>query len=156
MLKRYLLALTLAGLVCTVPFSAFAQDSGSSDQQAAPAGAPPEHGCGHRHFDPAKRTDMLTKHLKLTSDQQPKVLDILKSEQSQMQTLRSDSSTSQEDRRSKMMDLHKTSDDQIRALLDANQQKKWDEMQSRHERWQGRHEGAPEGGAPPSDAPQPK
>ena len=89
---------------------------------------------------------MLTKELKLTSDQQPKVLDILKSEQSQMQSLRSDSSVPPEDRRSKMMEIRKTSDDQIRALLDSDQQKKWDAMQSKHEHW-GHHQdsqGAPD------------
>ena len=51
---------------------------------------------------------MLTKQLRLTSDQQPKVLEILKSEQSQMENLRSDSSVTQDDRRSKMMEIHKS------------------------------------------------
>ena len=86
-------------------------------------------------MDPEKRTEMLSKHLKLTSDQQPKVLEILKTEQSQTESLHSDSSASQEDRHSKMMEIHKTSNDQIRALLSADQQKKFDEMQSRHEQW---------------------
>ena len=152
MLKQGLLALLLAAVVYTVAPFASAQDNGSNDQQSTTAGAPPEHGHGG-HFDPEKRTEMLTKQLKLTSDQQPKVLDILKSEQSQMESLRSDSSVSQDDRRSKMMDIHKTSDDQIRALLDADQQKKWDAMQSRHEQWQGHHQ---EGQAPtaPNSSPQ--
>lgn len=146
MQKHYLLTLMLAGLVSTVTASAVAQNNGSNDQPpAAQAGEPPEH--GHRHLDPEKRTEMLTKELKLTSDQQPKVLDILKSEHSEMESLRSDSSTPQQDRRSKMMDIHKASNDQIRALLDSNQQKKFDAMQSRHEQWEGHpHDGA---GAPP-------
>jgi periplasmic protein CpxP/Spy len=137
MLKHSLLALMLAGVVYTaVPF-AVAQDSGSNPPQSAPQGAPPDHGRGGR-VDPAMRTERLTKELKLTSDQQTKVLDILKSAQSKMQDLRSDTSVPQEDRRSKMMEIHKASNDQIRALLDANQQKKFDAMQSRHEQWQGR------------------
>ncbi len=152
MLKHCLLALMLAGLVGIVTLPGVAQDSGNNDQQTAPA-AGPEH--GHRHFDPAKRTERLTKELKLTSDQQPKVLEILKSEQSQMESLRSDSPTSRDDRRSKMMDIHKTSDDQIRALLDSNQQKKWDEIQSRHEEWQGHHqEGQAPSSTPNSQPPQ--
>jgi hypothetical protein len=48
-----------------------------------------------------------------------------------------------------MMDLHKTSNDQIRGLLDANQQKKWDEMQSRREQWQGHHHDGQSPSAPP-------
>jgi periplasmic protein CpxP/Spy len=152
MLKRCLLTLTLAGLVCTVSNLAVAQDNGSADQPPAQAGQPPEH--GHRHFDPEKRTEMLTKDLKLTSDQQPKVLEVLKSEQSQMESLRSDSSTPQQDRRSKMMDIHKASNDQIRALLDPNQQKKFDAMQTRREQWQGHR---PDGSAPGADdSAQPK
>jgi periplasmic protein CpxP/Spy len=145
MVKHALLALVVAGLLYTVNPAA-AQDNGSAGQQSAPAGGP-EH--GHHHFDPAKRTEMLTKQLKLNSDQQAKVLDILKSEQSQMESLHSDTSTSQDDRRSKMMEIHKTSNEQIRTLLDSNQQKKWDAMQSQHEQWQGHHqEGqAPNGGA---------
>ena len=147
MVKHVFLALVVAGLLYTVS-PAVAQDNSNADQQAAPAG-PPEH--GRRHFDPAKRTEMLTKHLKLNSDQQGKVLDILKSEQSQMESLHSDSSASPDDRRSKMMEIHKSSNDQIRALLDSNQQKKWDEMQSHHGQWQGHHgEGqSPNGGGAP-------
>ena len=144
MLRHCFLALLLAAVLSTVPRFAVAQDSGSNDQQSAPAGAPPEHGRG-RHFDPAQQTETLTKQLKLTSDQQPKVLDILKSSQSQMESLRSDSSLSQDDRRSKMMEIHKMSNEQIRSLLDDKQQKKWDAMQSQHEQWRGHHQ---EGQAP--------
>ena len=153
MLKHCMLALVLAGLVYTLTPSAIAHGNGNNDPQSGPAGAPPEHGHG-RHFDPAKRAEMLTKQLKLTSGQQPKVLDILKSEQSQMEALHSDSSPSQDDRRSKMMDIRKASDDQIRALLDADQQKKWDAMQSRHEQWHGHHQDGQAPSAP--DSTQPK
>jgi len=146
MLKHYLLTLLLAALTCTLAGFAVAQDSGSAAPQSAPAGAPPE-GHGHRGFDPERRTEMLTKQLKLTADQQPKVLDILKSQQSQMESLHSDSSLSQTDRRAKMMDIRKASDDQIRSLLDSDQQKKWDEMLSRREQWQGRRQGQ-DSGAP--------
>jgi periplasmic protein CpxP/Spy len=151
MSKRNLLALTLAGLISAATISAVAQNSGSDQQPAQDQSAPMGHegGNGHRHFDPEKRTEMLTKQLKLTSDQQPKVLDILKSEQSQMQSLRSDNSTAQDDRRSKMMDIHKTSDDQIRALLTADQQKKFDAMQAKRGQW-GNHQGGQDN--PPSDS----
>jgi periplasmic protein CpxP/Spy len=150
MMKHLMLALALAGVVYSVTPSV-AQDSPSSEPPSMQAGGPPDHGRGR--FDPAQRTEMLTKHLKLNSDQQAKVLDILKSQQSQMESLRSDTSTPQQDRRSKMMDLHKATDDQIRGVLDSNQQKKWDEMQSKRQQWQGhRHEGqAP---AAPDAAPQ--
>lgn len=129
MLKRIFAVLIVAGLAGAV--SAVAQNG---DQQSAPGGE-----MHHRRFDPQQRTEMLTKQLKLNSDQQAKVLDIFKSEQSQMESLHSDSSMSQDDRRAKMMDIHKQSNDQIRGLLDSNQQKKFDEMQSRRD-W-GHHGG---------------
>jgi periplasmic protein CpxP/Spy len=131
MIKHCLIALVLAGLVYAALPVAVAQDNGNAQQ--SPPSAAPEHEHGHRHMDPEKRAAMLTKRLKLNADQHAKVVDILKSEQSQMETLHSDSSMSQDDRRSKMMDLHKSSDDQIRALLDPDQQKKFDEMQSEHQ-----------------------
>lgn len=151
MLRNCLLALMLTALLYAVNPLAIAQDSGGKDSQSAPAGASPEHGPGRGHFDPAKPTEMLTKQLNLTANQQAKVQDILKSEQSQMQKLHEDSSASQEDRHAKMMDLHKSSNEQIRSLLDADQQKKWDAMQSKREQWmQGHHHGQAPGGTPDS------
>jgi hypothetical protein len=38
-----------------------------------------------------------------------------------------------------MMEIHKASDQQIRALLDPKQQKKFDAMQSEHDQWRGHH-----------------
>jgi protein CpxP len=146
MLKQSLLILAAAGLISIAAPFAGAQDSNSPQ-------SPPMQENGGRHHgppDPAKRTAKLTKHLNLTSDQQTKVLSALQAEQSQMESLHQDSSLSQEDRHAKMMDVRKSTDDQIRGLLDANQQKKWDEMQARHEGMRNGHGGPPpEGGAPP-------
>jgi periplasmic protein CpxP/Spy len=147
MLKQSLLILAAAGLISIAPLAS-AQDTNSQQ-------SPPAQENGGRHHgppDPAKRTAELTKQLNLTSDQQPKVLAALQSEHSQMESLHQDSSLSQEDRRSKMMEIRKGTDDQIRGLLDPTQQKKWDEMQAKREQWmQNRHGGPPEGqgGAPP-------
>jgi hypothetical protein len=160
MLKHSLLALTLAGLAYAAP--ALAQDAQNSAQNGAQNNSAPEqsapdaqqqqhHGRGHGEMDPAKRTEMLTKKLKLTADQQPKVQEVLKSEHSQMEALHNDSSMSRDDRRAKMMDIHKASGDQVRALLDATQQKKWDEMQSRRE---GRHGHRHGGQTPPPESGQ--
>jgi periplasmic protein CpxP/Spy len=151
MLRQSLLVLAAAGLISiAVPF-ATAQDSPANTQQT-----PPAQDNGGRHhgppFNPDQRAAELTKKLNLTSDQQPKVLNALQSEHSQMQSLHQDSSVSEQDRRSKMMEIHKSADAQIRELLDSTQQKKWDEMQAKREQWmQGRHGGPDAGqqGAPP-------
>ena len=141
MFKHSLLTLALAGLICAAPVVAQ-----NAPDQAPATGESMHHGRGPM-MDPAQRTAHLTKKLNLTADQQAKVQDIFKSEQSQMQSLHNDSSMSRQDRRAKMMDIHKTSSDQVRALLDATQQKKWDEMQAnREQRWQGHHKDGQSGG----------
>ena len=104
--------------------------------------------------DPAQRTQELTKRLKLTSDQQAKVQEILQSEQSQMQSAHQDTSTSQQDRRAKMMGIRQSTDAQIRAVLDSNQQKKWDEMQANRQQWGQNHRGGPGGSDQQAPPPQ--
>jgi len=150
MLKQCLLVLLAVGLIAAaVPFAAAqsSNDSPPSNQQPAQANG----GWHHGPPDPAERTKELTKHLNLTPDQQTKVQDILQSQHSQMETLHQDSSLSQQDRHAKMMDIRKTSDTQIRALLDSTQQKKWDEMQAKREQWghNGHHGDAGDHQAPP-------
>jgi len=143
--KPCLIVITLVALLHMALPRAVAQEAGSSDQQPAPS----ERGHARAHMDPAKHAAMLAKRLKLNSDQQSKVEAILTSEQSQRENLQSDSSLSKGDRRSKMMDIHKSSDEQIRALLDPDQEKQWDEMQSRHEeRMQEHHHEQAPGGPP--------
>jgi len=154
MLKNCFVMLMLSCMFGVVATSAVAQDNSGNEPQSSQGGEPSEHGYGRRHFDPTQRTQMLTKRLKLTSDQQSKVLDILKSQQSQMEQLRSDASASQDDRRSKMMDIRKSSDSQIRALLDSDQQKKWDKMQSERGHWGGHHNEGQDSGAPANAPPQ--
>jgi protein CpxP len=144
MLKQSLLVLVAAGAISIAAPFASAQDSPSqnNDQQQ-------EHNRRHG-MDPAQRTQELSKKLKLSTDQQAKVKDALESEHSQMESLHQDSSLSQDDRRAKMMDIRKTTDTQIRGLLDSNQQKKWDEMQAQRGQWgQHRGQGAPDQQAPP-------
>jgi len=146
MRKHWYIALAVCALGFTLTTAAIAQDNAGSGQQPAQDGESGQwHGRGH--MDPEKRTEHLTKELKLTSDQQAKVLEVLKSEQSQMHSLWSDSSASQDDRRAKMMDIHKQTSDQIRALLDADQQKKFDDMQMRQEE-RHHHDGMGPGATP--------
>ena len=151
MFQRSLLALVLAGVVCASP-SVFAQNSGATDSPASSAPAPDREGPGHRRFDPQQRSQMLAKKLSLSSDQQSKVQDILQSAHSDMEKVHADSALAQADRRAKMMDIHKSANDQIRSLLNPDQQKKWDRMQARQEeRMEHRHDH----GAPPANSPAP-
>jgi protein CpxP len=147
MLKQSLLILAAAGLITIAASFASAQDGQPNNQQTPSQDQGRWH---HGHENPAQRTAELTKQLKLTSDQQTKVQDALQAEHSQMESLHQDSSLSQQDRRAKMMDIRKSTDDQIRGLLDSTQQKKWDEMQAKREQWmQKGHGGSPEAGSAP-------
>jgi protein CpxP len=143
MLKHPLLVLVAAGVISvTAPFAAAQNSPSSNDQQSSMS----QEGGGHRHGppDPVERTRELTKHLKLTSDQQTKAQSALEAEHSQMESLHQDTSLSQQDRHAKMMEIHKATDEQIRGLLDSTQQKKWDEMQAKREqRMENRHGGPP-------------
>jgi periplasmic protein CpxP/Spy len=151
MLKQYLLVFLAAGLISiAAPFAA-AQDSPPNNQQPAQG----NHGWHHGPPDPAQRTQELTKKLNLTSDQQTKVQNVFQSERSQMESLRQDTSLSQQDRHAKMMEIHKSTDAQVRALLDSTQQKKWDEMQAKREQWgQNRRHGPPDAGGQQGPPPQ--
>lgn len=142
MFKQSLIAFVAAALVSVAMPFATAQ---SNDQQDPPS---QENGMRrHGPMDPAERTRELTRQLKLTSNQQTKVQDIYESARSQMESVHHDSSLSQDERRSKMMEIHKNTDAQVRGVLDPPQQKKWDEMQARHEQMRNGRTGGPEGGS---------
>jgi periplasmic protein CpxP/Spy len=158
MLKKCFLALLAASVISIAVPLASAQDGQSapppqSDQQAPPSG--PGGGMRHGPMDPAQHTQMLTKKLNLTADQQSKVQSIFETEHSQMESLHQDTSLSQQDRHSKMMDIHKSTDAQVRTILNPTQQKKWDEMQAKREQWgQGHRHGAPDSGDQQAPPPQ--
>jgi periplasmic protein CpxP/Spy len=145
MVRKYLLVFTAASALMVVGPFAGAQDSPADNQTA-----PPQQDGGRHHpgMDPERRTAELTKKLNLTPDQQTKVKSTLESAKSQMESLRG-SSTSQQDRHAKMMDIRSTANSQIRSILDAGQQKKFDQIQEKQEeRMESRH------GGPPPDANQ--
>ena len=93
-------------------------------------------GGGHRHgrmMSPEERTDHLTQALNLSDDQKGKVLSIFQDEQKQMEAVRSGSSLSRDDRWSKMREIHQNATTQVKGTLNADQAKKFDEMQQRME-----------------------
>jgi Spy/CpxP family protein refolding chaperone len=93
---------------------------------------------GHRMPSPDQRLQHMTKTLNLTPDQQEKIKPILENEQSQMQSMRQDTSMTKQDRMAKAQQLHQTSNDQINQILTPDQQQKWSAMQAQH---QGMHQG---------------
>jgi len=119
-----------SGVLCALPV--MAQDT------APAASAQGAEGHGRR----GDSTAMLTKALNLTTDQQTQVKSINDDTRSQMMAVRNDTSLSQDDKRSKMMDLHKSSNDKIRAVLTDEQKTKFDAMQAKmQERMKNRGQG---------------
>jgi len=93
-------------------------------------------GGGHRHgrmMSPEERTEHLTQALSLSDDQKGKVLSIFQDEQKQMEAVHSDSSLSRDDRWSKMREIHQNTTTQIKATLNPDQAKKFDDMQQQME-----------------------
>ena len=104
---------------------------------------------GHGPMSVDQRLQMLTKRLNLTADQQEKIKPMLESESQQMQALHQDSSLSREDRMSKMQQIRQSTNDQIKGVLNSDQQQKFQEMMN--------HQGhGPMGGPPPSGQSQPQ
>ena len=102
-----LVALALAGM-CSVATYAQQPDQGGEHRGGR---------MGRGPMTPQAELDRLNKELNLTKDQQDKIKPILEDQQKQMQALREDTSSSQQDRMSKMRDIHKSSTEQIRAVL---------------------------------------
>jgi len=157
MMKRLFLSAVMIALLGSYSFAhaiSWQQDQ-AGDQQMTQEGAGGEHhgqwGAEHEQ----RHLDMMTKKLNLNSDQQTKIKAIMDDQQKQMMSLRQDSSMSQQDRRAKMMEIHQNSSSQIRALLNDDHQKKFDDMQAkmkeRMAKRGGRHGGD---GAPPQEQDQ--
>jgi len=132
--SRFALLGLALGIASLAPM-AFAQDN------SAPANADntaPMH--QHAAPDPQKQAARLAKHLGLSDDQTGKITSILQNRQQQMQSTRSDSSLSAQDRRAKMRSIQQDTDSQINAVLTPAQQTQYATMkQNMKNRWQNGH-----------------
>ncbi len=102
----------------------------------------------HQPMSTDQHLQMLTQQLSLTSDQQQQIKPILENESQQMESLRSDTALSQQDRMSKMREIRQNSAGQIQPILTTEQQAKWQEMRSRGRRGMGQGGATPQGTPP--------
>ena len=147
--KRALAAFVCSAALAAVP--ALAQSDASqpaASQSDAPPPPPPQ---GGRHGGPEHRVAMLQRELNLTPDQTAQVKALFEAERTKMDALRSNTSTSQEDRRAQMMAIHQDGDTKLRALLTPEQATKYDAMQARMAQ---RRDGQGPPPPPPGGAPQ--
>jgi Spy/CpxP family protein refolding chaperone len=156
MMKRQLCSLVLTGLLATGVM--LAQEPGSAPDQNAPqaeGGGMGGHGGRGMMMDPDQRLAHMTKRYKLTADQQSQIKPILQDEQQQMQSMRSDTTSSREDKRAKMQSMHQASTQKIEAVLTDEQRQKFDadqqKMQERRsEHMHGGGQGSGDAGQPPA------
>ena len=124
--------------------------------QDASAPPPPQDQAGPRHGGPGgmrgHQVEFLTKKLNLTPDQVTQVKAIDADTWKQMKALHDDTSIAGPDKRTKMMDIHKASQDKIRGLLTADQQTKFDALQTEMREHRGNRGGGPGGPPPPPPA----
>jgi hypothetical protein len=112
---------------------------------------------GHGQGQPPtaeQRLQRMTQQLNLSDAQQQQIKPILENESKQMQALHEDASLSQQDRMAKMMAIRQDSSSQIKPILNADQQKQYEEMMSRQGR--GRGPGGPGQMQPQGQVPQPQ
>jgi Spy/CpxP family protein refolding chaperone len=137
-----------ATALSTLP--AIAQDPSAPPPPQDQAG--PQHGHGGPGGMRGNQIEFLTKKLNLTPDQVTQVKAIDADAINQMKALREDTSVAGPDKRTKMMDIHKTSQDKIRALLTDDQKTKFDALQAQMRERRGDHGGGGDG--PPPTPPQ--
>ena len=162
--RRSLVATAVLAALLSLGFAAgtaFGQDEPAAPPPPPQTGQQPDQQPGpgmgkhgRRHMPTVDdQLKHLNKELKLSDDQQAKLKPILEDQRQQMDQVRNDSSLSRQDRFSKMQELRQSSDTQIKAVLNEDQQKSFDKMReeqaNRMKQWHNK------GGdsAPPAAAP---
>ena len=121
---------SLAGILAlslSFPLMATPQDA---SQETQPQGHHGRHGAGMM-ASPEQRLEHLSQQLNLTDDQKAKIKPMLEDEAQKMQALHNDSSLSRQDKRAKSMAIRQASSDQIKSVLNEDQQKKFADMSIR-------------------------
>ena len=116
-------ALLSAGLVL-----AQAPTTNQTPSANAPQAAPAQP--GHRNFDPNQQAAHMGKRLGLSDDQVAQIKPILADRFQQMQTLRADTSLSEQDRHAKFRALMQDSNTKIESVLNDTQKQQFEKMQA--------------------------
>jgi periplasmic protein CpxP/Spy len=126
-MKRLMVGVLGGALLVSAGVFAQDQASGAASQDQQQKGQK-WGGHDHKMADPQARLDRMSKKLNLTDDQKAKIKPILDNEAQQMKALKSDTSTAKQERRAKAMEIRKSSMDQIRPMLNSDQQAKLDQQ----------------------------
>lgn len=129
-------ALKAGLLVAALAFATFAVAQDSSQQGGMGPGNMPS---GQHMPTVDQRVAHLTKTLNLNSSQQQQVRSILQDQHSQMQQTSQDQSLSQQERRAKMMDIHKNTEAKINSVLNDQQKAQYQEMRQKQQEQMRQH-----------------
>lgn len=116
------LALSLLALGCAVATPALRAQETKTPPPRGEGRGPGGPGGGRGMMTPEQQVERLDKAVTLTDDQKTKIAAIYKDTAAKMQAI------PQEERREKGMELRKASNAAVRAVLTADQQKKFDDM----------------------------
>jgi hypothetical protein len=117
---------TLTGLVLLTAPVLRAQDA-----TTPPPADKPEHRKGERGGPGGGMMERAAKELDLTADQQAQWKAIGEQERTALEAIKADASLEKDAKRAKAMETNKTFGDQRRAVLTADQQKKFDDMRAK-------------------------
>ncbi len=155
-MKKAICSLVLTGLMSAGVAVAQNASTGSTQDQAATGQADRgAEGHGRHHADPDERLAHMTKRYSLTADQQSQIKPILADGQQQMESLRSDTSLSRQDKFAKFQSLRQEQSQKISAVLTDEQRKKFDaDQQRQQQRWAEHAHGGADASAAPATQPQ--
>lgn len=118
------------GLACTASAQSDTSGQAQTDQQTTTSTTTTMH---HHQMNPDRDLARMTKHLKLTQDEQSQIKPILQDRDQQLEQLWQDKSMSKTDRRDKAKQIRDDANAKITPILTPDQQQKFNSMQSRHE-----------------------
>ncbi|HXC94973.1 MAG TPA: hypothetical protein VNU92_04690 [Edaphobacter sp.] len=140
--------------ILAIGAAALSVPSVAQDPVAPPPPPPPGRGGPRGGGMRGNQVEFLTKKLSLTPDQVTQVKAIDADTWKQAKALHEDTTIAQADKRSKMMEIHKASQDKIRALLNPDQQTKFDALQTEMREHRGNRGGGYGPPPPPPSTPQ--
>jgi Spy/CpxP family protein refolding chaperone len=97
-------------------------------EQVALMGKGPHEGARHPQGSPL---EWMSKNLNLTDDQKAKLQPVFEDQQKQLQALKQDTSLTPEQKRAKVVEIHKATHQQVIAVLTPDQQKQLKEMRGK-------------------------
>ena len=121
-----------------------AQTPQQSEPQSNAQATQTDHARMHHAPNPDRMATHLQKKLNLSEDQVNQIKPVLQDRAQQLSALRSDTTLSQQDRRTKARDIIKDSNTKIEAVLNDTQKQQFEQMrQQRHAHHKGQGSQAP-------------